>query len=166
MRCMAIANSAWLREWMTISVSQYVQKICAPRSAGVAGRDTSSVRPDANLIDLQVLERIQADLGDGDPTIVIELIDMFLSDSLQLLATMRQSLAECAAEDLQRAAHTLKSSSATLGAAALSKLSQTLELASRAAAFDQIEDQFRQFELIYEQSSAALQAARAIFAGA
>src|SRR6266540_3018211 len=125
MRCMAIANSAWLREWMTISVSQYVQKICAPRSAGVAGRDTSSVRPDANLIDLQVLERIQADLGDGDPTIVIELIDMFLSDSLQLLATMRQSLAECAAEDLQRAAHTLKSSSATLGAAALSKLSCT-----------------------------------------
>jgi CheY-like chemotaxis protein len=139
---------------------------CAPRSAGAVGRDTIAAQPDANLLDYQVLERLQADLGDGDPAIVIELIGMFLSDSPQLLATMRQSLAARAADDFQRAAHTLKSSSATLGAATLAKLSQQLELAGRAAAFDQIEGLFRQLEQAYEQSSAALEAARATLAGA
>jgi PAS domain S-box-containing protein len=139
---------------------------CAPRSAGTAARETSAIRPEANLLDHHVLQRLQADLGDGDPAIVIELIDMFLSDSPQLLATLRQSLAARAADDFQRAAHTLKSSSATLGAATLAKVSQQLELSGRAAAFDQIDDQFREFEQVYKQSSHALQAARAAFAGA
>ena len=139
---------------------------CAPRSAGAPAHDTSAAQPDANLIDHRVLERLQVDLGDGDPAIVIELIDMFLSDSPQLLATLRQSLAARAADDFQRAAHTLKSSSATLGAATLAKLSQQLEHIGRTAAFDQIGDLFHQFEQAYEQSIAALQALRATFGGA
>jgi PAS domain S-box-containing protein len=139
---------------------------CAPRVAGAPAHDTSAARLDTNLLDHQVLERLQADLGDGDPAIVIELIDMFLSDSPQLLATLRQSLAARAADEFQRAAHTLKSSSATLGAATLAKLSQQLEHAGRAAALDHIDDEFNQFEQAYEQSTAALHAARATFGAA
>lgn len=89
---------------------------------------------------------------------------MFLSDSPRLLATLHQSLATQATDELHRAAHMLKSSSATLGASALAKLSQQIEQLSRGAAFDQIEEHVRRLDALYTQSSVALQAARARYA--
>jgi CheY-like chemotaxis protein/HPt (histidine-containing phosphotransfer) domain-containing protein len=56
-----------------------------------------------------------------------EVIDAFLADAPDLMATLRRSLAEQVTEELRRAAHTLKSNGATLGAEEFAELCRALE---------------------------------------
>jgi PAS domain S-box-containing protein len=65
------------------------------------------------------------DLG-GDE-FLREVIDAFLADAPDQIATLRRSLAEQSTEELRRAAHTLKSNGATLGALEFAELCRTLE---------------------------------------
>jgi HPt (histidine-containing phosphotransfer) domain-containing protein len=58
---------------------------------------------------------------------VAELIDTFLAHAPALLATLRGSLEADDPDELRRAAHTLKSNGATLGAGAFSELCRELE---------------------------------------
>ena len=55
------------------------------------------------------------------------MIDTFCADAPTLLATLRRSLDDGDAAELRRAAHTLKSNGATLGAEAFAELCRTLE---------------------------------------
>jgi CheY-like chemotaxis protein len=70
------------------------------------------------------------DLGGDD--FLGEVIDAFLADAPELLATLRRSLDEQSAEELRRAAHTLKSNGATLGAEEFAELCRTLEQRAKA----------------------------------
>jgi hypothetical protein len=56
------------------------------------------------------------------------IISLYLDSSAKLVAEARQAAKAGDAETLHRAAHTLKSSSATLGAMQLSKIARVLEL--------------------------------------
>ena len=71
----------------------------------------------------------------------------------ELIATLRRSLAEQANEELRRAAHTLKSNGATLGAESFSELCRTLEHSAKTGALedageliDAIEQEYRPLE--------------------
>jgi PAS domain S-box-containing protein len=77
-----------------------------------------------------VLDRLQEDLG-GDPTIVVELIELFCADTPLVLGRMRKALADGDVETVQRLAHTLRSSSATLGANRFAALCGELEVRAR-----------------------------------
>ena len=67
----------------------------------------------------------------NDPAFMVELIDTYLVDSAALLATMEQAVSGGDVEALRRAAHSLKSNSASLGARTLSSLCQALEYQAR-----------------------------------
>jgi CheY-like chemotaxis protein len=91
------------------------------------------------------------DLG-GDE-FLSEVIDAFLADAPALIATLRRSLEEQSSEELRRAAHTLKSNGATLGAAEFAELCRTLEqrakdgeLAGASELVDRIEQEYRPLE--------------------
>jgi len=91
------------------------------------------------------------DLG-GDE-FLDEVIDAFLADAPGLLATLRQSLEEQRPEELRRAAHTLKSNGATLGAEQFAELCRTLEQRAKAGELegaselvDGIEQEYRPLE--------------------
>ena len=91
------------------------------------------------------------DLG-GD-AFLGEVIDAFLADAPQLIATLRRSLDEQSTEELRRAAHTLKSNGATLGAQEFAELCRTLEqrakegeLDSAGELIDRIEQEYRPLE--------------------
>jgi HPt (histidine-containing phosphotransfer) domain-containing protein len=56
------------------------------------------------------------------------LIERFYQDVDRLLADARQALEQGQAEDLRRASHSLKSTSATFGAMALSAVARELEV--------------------------------------
>src|SRR5262249_58064847 len=82
-----------------------------------------------------------------------EVIDAFLTDAPELIATLRRSLAERGDEELRRAAHTLKSNGATLGAESFSELCRTLEhsaktgeLGNAPELIDAIEQEYRPLE--------------------
>ncbi len=111
-----------------------------------------------------MLARLQTDLGGGDPAIVAELIEMFLADTPLQLAEMRQALLDGDAAIVQRAAHTLKSSSASLGAQALASLCGALELLARDGQLDRAGEHLVQIEAAFAQVEAALQDIQAEFA--
>ncbi|MEZ4719269.1 MAG: Hpt domain-containing protein [Caldilineaceae bacterium] len=70
----------------------------------------------------------------GDPTILGELIDSFLTDAPALLTEMQQAVDAQDAATLHRAAHTLKSNAADFGAQTLSELCRELEALGKTAA--------------------------------
>jgi CheY-like chemotaxis protein/HPt (histidine-containing phosphotransfer) domain-containing protein len=98
------------------------------RNGGVAASNEANGRFDKAAIDsLREL---------GGDEFVAEVIDTFLADAPGLLATLRRSLDTDDAEELRRAAHTLKSNAATLGDRAFSELCHELELRAKEGRLD------------------------------
>jgi CheY-like chemotaxis protein len=107
----------------------------------------------ADAIDVAVLEKFRAMMGE----VASELIGLFLEDTPNLLADLREAVAQGDAEGLEQAAHTLKSSSATLGAMTLSALCQELEVMGRAGTLEGAGEKVAQVEVEYERVKAALE---------
>jgi HPt (histidine-containing phosphotransfer) domain-containing protein len=86
-------------------------------------------------IDPSALEVLSETTG-GDPEFLAELIDTYLSDAVEQFAAMDAAFAAGDAAALRRAAHSLKSNSATFGATALTALARQLEELGKAAELD------------------------------
>ena len=82
----------------------------------------------APAIDMQVLETLQAELAVVAPGLMSELIELYLTNTPHVLATMQQAITENEATALNINAHTLKSNSARLGAITCSRLCLDLEM--------------------------------------
>ena len=83
------------------------------------------------IIDEGLLARLLDNVG-GDRSFLVELIDTFLKDTPQQLAIIQESLKNGQAEDLRRAAHSLKSNSASFGAVRFSAICKQLEETAKA----------------------------------
>jgi signal transduction histidine kinase/DNA-binding response OmpR family regulator len=79
------------------------------------------------VLRVESLDRLQDDLGPGSVETLADLIAGYLVDSQEMLDQMVQTLAGHDAKELRRLAHTVKSSSASLGAAALSAVCRAIE---------------------------------------
>ena len=79
------------------------------------------------MIDETVIATLKASLGDNG-AVVQQLIDMYISDSPPLVASAVDALERHDMEVLARAAHSLKSTSASMGATTVSSLARELEL--------------------------------------
>jgi HPt (histidine-containing phosphotransfer) domain-containing protein len=108
-----------------------------------------------------VLDELQADLGEGNPSLVTDLIDLFLADAPQLLARLKAAVTGDSADLAYRAAHTLKSTSANLGARALVTHCEALEALARRGQLADGAERVRQIEVVYPEVARALQALRA-----
>ena len=104
----------------------------------VAALKRAKPRPDADgysepveyvSLDDDALKTLR-DLGGDD--FLGEVIDAFLADAPELVATLRRALGKGGSEELRRAAHTLKSNGATLGATEFAELCRTLEACAKA----------------------------------
>jgi len=95
--------------------------------------DHSGTRPGATPepIDPGVIEGLRELGGTEDPGLLVELIDLYLSDAPLRMAEIEQSFASGDWPLLERAAHTLKSASANIGALGLSELCKELECQAR-----------------------------------
>ncbi len=89
-----------------------------------------------------------------------EVIDAFLADAPELVATLRRSLDEGSSEELRRAAHTLKSNGATLGASEFAELCRTLEARAKAGELDGAGELVDRVEQEYGALRDALEALR------
>ena len=79
-------------------------------------------------VDISTLKDLVANT---DMAFVQELIEAFLEDGREQIAAMRHSLASGDALVFQRAAHSLKSSSASIGALEFSDLARELEMLAK-----------------------------------
>jgi HPt (histidine-containing phosphotransfer) domain-containing protein len=91
--------------------------------------------PDIPALDEHVLRELMTSTGD-DASFVRELLDAYLADTPAQLDAMSAALAADDAAALVRPAHTLKSSSATVGAMRLSSVARELEMTGRGGVLD------------------------------
>ncbi|CBN55882.1 MULTISPECIES: response regulator [Kamptonema] len=94
-----------------------------------------SLSPEKNPpIDAQILQSLREldDDDDDEPDFLVDLINIFLGDAPRYLDSIKVAIAAGDAGNLKVAAHTLKSSSANLGAMVLSELCKDLEYMARA----------------------------------
>jgi PAS domain S-box-containing protein len=102
----------------------------APSAPGAAGPGSPAPAP---AIDRTAFDQLVATM---DRAFAAELIDTFVEDGRELIATLQRALADGNLDDFRRAAHSLKSSSETLGAAPLAGLARELETRARAGSLD------------------------------
>lgn len=87
--------------------------------------------PDSSVIDPQAIESLRAlNPGDNDE-FLREIAGIFLEDTPQRIAELDQSLAAADLGKFTRAAHSIKGSSANLGAVALRSSAEKLEHEAR-----------------------------------
>jgi HPt (histidine-containing phosphotransfer) domain-containing protein len=96
----------------------------------------------------------------GGERFLAELIDTFLGDAPALVATLRASHAGGEAEELRRAAHTLKSNGQTFGAGHFSELCRELEGRARNGELDRASELLDRVEKGYGALEEALAAIR------
>ncbi len=87
--------------------------------------------PDAPVIDLQAIDNLRSlNPGDNDE-FLREIVAIFIEDTPLRIADLETGLATSDTAKFTRAAHSIKGSSANLGAAALGTLAEKLEHQSR-----------------------------------
>lgn len=96
--------------------------------------------PDPNVIDPQAIENLRALNPDDNDEFLREIAAIFLEDTPQRIAELDQSLATGDAARFTRAAHSIKGSSANLGAVALRSAAEKLEHQSRAKGLGEVAD--------------------------
>ena len=85
---------------------------------------------DTTTLDTSVLAALYDSVG-GDDAFVADLVETYLSDGAGQFAAIDEAVRSSEAEALVRPAHTLKSSSRTLGANRLGELSRQIEMLGR-----------------------------------
>jgi HPt (histidine-containing phosphotransfer) domain-containing protein len=87
------------------------------------------------VLDRDAIDRLLEITG-GDAGFVDELIDTYLEDAETQLAALREAARAGDVASMERPAHSLKSSSATVGAMALAELCRSLEADARTGVVD------------------------------
>ncbi|MDX1521284.1 MAG: response regulator, partial [Anaerolineae bacterium] len=109
---------------------------------GKAGSTAAATDPPPNesaltqAIDMAVLDEFEQMMGEDGAEMVMELIDIFLEETPELLESLQMGLKQDSPEQVRKAAHSLKSSAANLGAVNLSSLCRNLESSGRAGLLD------------------------------
>lgn len=129
-----------------------------PPPAQPAADERSSAIPEPALssINIQVMEDFLIMVGGDVPEVANEFIDLFIDDATRYLASMRQALEQANTKQLSQAAHTLKSSSAQIGALTLSQHCQHIETLASDEALSAITSLVEQAEQEYERVYEAL----------
>jgi CheY-like chemotaxis protein/HPt (histidine-containing phosphotransfer) domain-containing protein len=101
-------------------------------------------------IDHEALEKIRALQRQGKPDLLARVINIYLEDSLRLLESLRQALSRGEGVGVYRRAHSLKSSSANVGALRLAALCEDLEKSGERESMDQVHQRIARIEEEYE----------------
>jgi len=110
---------------------------------------------DAPILDATVLADLRESTG-GDDDFVRELVEAYVSEAVGYLEAMSVAAAGGDAQAIVRPAHTLKSSSATLGAMRLSAISRGIEEAGRADRTADLAGEVEQAQATWEATLRAL----------
>ena len=103
----------------------------APSSVPAANENPATT--ETVTIDPKALQALRALQKPGRPDVLTRVVDMFSLDAPRLLTEMRNAIAADDAKALQHAAHTLKSTSANVGAMVLAANCREIEQLARSA---------------------------------
>jgi PAS domain S-box-containing protein len=118
-------------------------------------RSVPTATGEDGVLERDAIEQLRA--GAGDDAFVVELVETFLRDAPALLATLRGGNAQ----ELRRAAHTLKSNARVFGATRLAELCQELEALAQTGAHAAADELVARIDEEYACVAGALRAASA-----
>jgi CheY-like chemotaxis protein/HPt (histidine-containing phosphotransfer) domain-containing protein len=122
--------------------------------------EAPAMRVSSEVLDPRALGQLRATLGKQADAMLPGLVERFYQDVDRLLGEAREALEGGQAGDLHRAAHTLKSTSATFGAVALSAVARELEYLARDGVLEGASDLIARAKAEFAQAKAALETMR------
>lgn len=108
------------------------------------------------VLDMSVVEELLAIANDGDPELILDLIQMFLDDGPSKVQAVVEGVQSGNFDRAERAAHSLKGSSGNLGALVLSEICEKLQVATRHHRQDDARQLVPALQTNYEAAEAAL----------
>ncbi|MGB9901917.1 PAS domain S-box protein [Methanothrix sp.] len=103
------------------------------------------------VLDPMTLSRLRELQEPGEPDVVAELGEIFLSNAPSRIASMHEALEKNDPHALYRAAHSMKSASASIGALHLSRICAEIEELVREARLDGVEERLRALDSEFER---------------
>ncbi len=131
--------------------------VCKQGESSAEGGNPNQAGADEPTLDMSVFDQYRQMQADGQPDMVTQVVESFLATARSLVNTMTRSSRSGASKTLWQAAHTLKSSSGSVGAQKLARLCQQLEAAGRDEKQDVYEDLLREVDRELEVVENALQ---------
>jgi CheY-like chemotaxis protein/HPt (histidine-containing phosphotransfer) domain-containing protein len=113
---------------------------------------------DRQSVDRAALDRLRALERPGKPGVFAKIVNQFLTSAQESVELLREAVRSGSAQQLEVAAHRLKSSSAQLGALILAGRCHELELLGRAQSLEGAQDIFTHLEREYQTVSLLLRA--------
>ena len=133
------------------------------KSSFTLTKKTKPVRSEESeegIIDLATLDHLKESLAENGEGVLLQLMRNFYANARDLINKAHQALQDNQTEDLCRAAHTLKSASATFGAMTLANLAQELEELTENKIPDEAAQLIEHVEAEYVKAVAALETIR------
>jgi two-component system, sensor histidine kinase and response regulator len=153
-RCLAAGMDDYISKPVDMQELAQVLSQCQPLAA--EAEVSASPESPIPLLDTHVLNELRQFLGDDTGAVVGELIDFYLADTPLLLAAMKTAVEQQDFEDVQRLAHGLKSSSASLGAMGVSELCRHLETVAPSKNMGEVAATLTRLEAAHQAAAAAL----------
>src|SRR6185503_11322012 len=150
-----------LERWMPQTASAQPQA-AQPAAAGAA----ASAKGGAAVLDRQVLDQLGALRVNGKPDLLARTISLYLAESPKLMHKLKLAADANDTLGIVRSAHSLKSSSANVGATALSRYCGDIEASARRADIAEARRIFADIEAEHGRVQAALGAEVEVLAGA
>ncbi len=118
---------------------------------GQNGDELSSANDGEPVIDMSFLNNIKSLQRPGRPNLLRKVIDEYVASAPRLMGDIRQGIVDKDSTVLKRAAHSLKSSSANVGASSLAALCRQLEAVGHNHATEGADSLFQKIEFLYPQ---------------
>lgn len=111
----------------------------------------------SDVINMDVVEELLSLSEDGDPELLVDLIQMYFEDAPHKLREINQGLADQDWDRVERAAHSLKGSAGNLGAVFVQQDCEALQLASRNQELDSMVEGVSKLQQHFKDAESALQ---------
>lgn len=111
----------------------------------------------SEVLDPAALAALQAMNRPGRPDLMMRVIDLFRADAPNLITTIQACSDSADLESVRMAAHSLKSSSAYVGAKALSSACAAIEQAARSGELEGVQDAIGSLDQLYADVVVALE---------
>jgi len=144
---------AVLKTWLPYTAKDEIEvtKAHYEESPRLASGKTQPAVEDESPIDKSALDRIKAVQQPGMPDLVEKVINLYLNDAQSLCHNIHEAVGKNDPQALSKAAHSLKSSSANVGAIKLASLCKELETLGRANTIANAQDIVNQMDSEYKR---------------
>ncbi len=110
----------------------------------------------SELLNRNTIDNIRSLQREGSPDILGKIVGLYLDNSNKIMQEIEQSVSDKDGKSLRSSAHSLKSSSANLGADRLADMCKAMELCGKDNQLSSVDIQFKQLKKQYEVTCNAL----------